>query len=124
MKEHLRQVLAASSEQKYLVSKYKNISQLCALLIMIVASCFFYFASLMYWRLVGLDFDVPVRSQDYWQLNMFVVFSFFLVGMVLGWFLVLRVVGLLMVKFRLLENYEYRNFKRYGRFPARCLRRS
>ncbi|MBQ23360.1 MAG: hypothetical protein CL546_00285 [Alcanivorax sp.] len=124
MKEHLRQILAASAEQKHLVSKYKNISQFCALLIMAVAVSFFYFSSLMYGRLSGVDFDAPLRSQEYWQVDIFVMFCFLLIGIIFGWFLVLRLVGLILVKFRLLASFEYEDFRRYGRFPSRCLKRS
>ena len=75
MNKHLEQILAASHESKYLKTRYRNMCQLTAISILLIAGIVVYSVSLVSAQLLGIDFEIPLKAQNNYQVWLVIFFA-------------------------------------------------
>jgi len=124
MNKHIEQILAAGNESKYLKTRYRNISQLTAVLILLIAGLIVFIVSSISAQLLGIDSEIPLKKQENYQVWLAILFVSIPLSVIPGYCIISPVFAALLVKLNWLNKQESVIFKKYGRFPQRCLKNS
>ncbi len=122
MKKHIEQIVAASHESKYLKTRYRNMSQLTALSIILIAGILIYYVSLVSAQLLGIDSEIPLKAQHNYQIWLAIFFASIPLSIIPGYFIICPVFATLLLKLGWLNKQESVTYRKYGRFPKRCLK--
>jgi type III secretory pathway component EscV len=124
MNKHVEQILAAGNESKYLKTKYRNFSQLTAVLISLIAVLIVYIVSSISAQLLGIDSEIPLKTQENHQVWLAILFVSIPLSVIPGYCIITPIFSALLVKLNWLNKQESVIFKKYVRFPQRCLKDS
>jgi predicted GNAT family N-acyltransferase len=124
MNKHVEQILAAGIEAKYLKTKYRNVSQMTAVSICLFAGIVVYIIQFLAAKMIGIDSHVALKQQAGHRLWFAIFIGSIPLSIVPAYLCVTPIFSKFMLKKGWLTEEESVTYKKYRRFPKRCIKNS